>query len=250
MKLTHPTINAISIGGNEYCPIDGVFDLPESAVAIAMTCFGFTEANSGRAKRAKASGSPSSKAKPRSRKPKAKAEAKAKAKPQGEEMKGGMSLVVTSSYSLTPTFSFSGPGFGGLVHPVPGHNTSYKLQGTSCKMKSVAASDFASGIYRIGDLRASVPTAFIPSRVRLNATWYNSIARYDFPTGPSPGASLSPSRSPPGRLVGLVPGCGALASYKLGGCSVPARWRSPCLFKPPRCCWHLRLHCSLKRSLH
>jgi len=206
MKLTHPTIYSISIGGVEYHSIDGVFDLPDSVVEIAMTWFGFTEAKRGRAKRAKADGSTGAKAKPRSRKP------KPKPKPQGGEMKD-LGLVVTSSYSLTPTFSFSGPGFGGLVHPVPRDDTSDQLQVTSDKMVTVAACGFASDIHRIGDLRASVPTAFIPSRVRLNATWYNPIARYDFPTGPSPGASLSPSRSPPGRLVGLVPGCGALASY-------------------------------------
>jgi len=219
MLLSHPTIYAISVGGIEYHPTDGVFDLPDSVAEIAMNWFGFTEAKRGRAKRAKASAPPpSAKAKPRSRK----AKPKPRAKPQSEEMKD-LGLVVTSSYSLTPTFSFSGPGFDGFLHPVPEHDTSYELQGasdtsyklqgtsdtsyelqgTSYKMKTVA-SDLASGIHRSGDRNRyetfpdARPCALRPYRARWargevirqvpSSAPCNTVARYGYPTGPSPGA--------------------------------------------------------------
>jgi len=198
MKLTHPTIHSISIDGNEYRAADGVFDLPDSAVEIAMTWFGFTEAKRGRVKRAKADGPPSAKAKPRSRKP--------KPKPQGGEMNGGMNLAVSSSYSLTPTFSFSGPGFGGLARPLPGHDTVYRLQGPSYKLETVAASDFASDIHRNDDrIGHETFTDARPCALRARrARWVrggvirpapstapsNPVARYGYPTGPSPGACL------------------------------------------------------------
>ena len=222
MKLTHPTVYAFVIGGVVYRPSNGVFDISGADASIAIDDFGFKvvpEAQSG-AKRAKAGGSPGAKAKPRSRKPKT----KAKAKPQGEEMNGGMNLVVTSSYSLTPTFSFSGPGFGGLVHPVQGHDTSYK-------MESVAASGFTSDIYRIGD-----GTRYYGEVIRPvpSSAPSDTAARYEFPTEPSPGAYFPSSGSPPGRLVGLVPDGGALASYKLGvSLTVVARRLAPPR-SPPR----------------
>ncbi|MDR2560443.1 MAG: hypothetical protein LBC63_01540, partial [Holophagales bacterium] len=127
MLLTHPEILSISIHGVEYRPDDGVFDMPDSAAAIAMAYFGMTEVKSGGPKRAKAGGPPSTKAKPRSRKPKAKA--------KGE----GIYLPVAGSYSFTPSF----------CAPQPYIN--YKIQGTSCKTETAAESASASCIYHISD---------------------------------------------------------------------------------------------------
>jgi len=252
MKLTHPTAYTFAIGGVEYRSSNGVFDIPDADAAIAMNWFGFTEAKRGRAKRAKAGGSTGTKAKPRSRKP------KPKAKPQGEEMKGGMDLAVTSSYSLTPTFSFSGQGFESLVHPVPEHDTSYELQGASdtsyelqgasYKMKTVA-SDLASGIYRIGDRIRYYggvirPEGILRPRVHACGKLSVSCAALGYARHP-PSASDSALGGNP--AIGAFPWfgtilphsaliSGTLASYKLGvSLTVVARRLAPprSLPRPP-----------------
>ncbi|MDR2560671.1 MAG: hypothetical protein LBC63_02730 [Holophagales bacterium] len=172
MLLTHPTILSISIHGVEYRPDDGVFDMPDSAAAIAMAGFGFMEANSGWAKRAKAVAPPSAKAKPRSRKP--------KAKPHGE----GIYLPVAGSYSFTPSF----------CAPQPYIN--YKLQDTSCKTETAAESASASCIYHISDRIWPYCTdsgSGEAVRPEPSSAPSNSVAWHGCQTGPSNGA-YSPSR--------------------------------------------------------
>ncbi|MDR2561879.1 MAG: hypothetical protein LBC63_08945 [Holophagales bacterium] len=214
MLLTHPTILSISIHGVEYRPDDGVFDMPDSAAAIAMADFGMTEAKSGRPKRAKAGGPPSARAKPRSRKP--------KAKPQGE----GINWPVAGSYTFTPSF----------CAPQPYIN--YNLQNTSCKMETAAASGSASCIYHISDRIWPYRTDSESGeavRPEPSSAPSNSLAWHEHQTGPSTGAYLLRSKHWPGDLMhpargrGVGTGAGPLArryhraEWVPGGVICPAR---------------------------